>query len=415
LRQVLVVSIDGWGTNLVGCYGNSLCATPNLNRFASQSIVFDRCWTTSQKLTNVLDSILGREHFSSGLPSSHGQALEAHDKKISRLFLTDDPIAATTLSVQAFEEIILIDPPLLEEPAEELNATRLAQVVQAVIAELAQRLEADQGLPDVVWLHLSGLSKGWDAPVDLRSLMCAPEEDPEPPTSVLPIVATMSDESDPDIIFGSQCVASAQAMVIDEVLGWLFDFLEESCETDDWLCGLVGTRGYPLGEHQIIGFENSTMNTELLHVPLIIRSGHTNLGQRESSLVQIDVLKAMMNAWLSHEPFHRSELSDWLDQQGASGVAFVSSATQIAVQTHRWSALVSRADARAIFSSQADPIGQLYLAPDDRWQQNNVASRAVEVAEAMQKLAVEWEKWIAEGRPTETRPELDVCLKAAIY
>jgi hypothetical protein len=62
----------------------------------------------------------------------------------------------------------------------------------------------------------------------------------------------------------------------------------------------------------------------------------------------------------------------------------------------------------------AAALSQLYLAPDDRWQQNDIASRCVELHQEMRALADAWESWLRNGADPQHQPPLPESLTRRI-
>jgi hypothetical protein len=435
LRRVLLITIDGWGTNLVGCYGNALCSTPNLDRIAAKSIVFDRCWTSSSNLAEVITSIATGRH---PLNRCEGEqewgfgSLGVNGKR--SLFITDDPELVELSALDALDEVLLIEPsPRLTDSdssiASSWTETRLAHFIESALEELSRLSEAPDGIPELVWLHMSGLTYIWDAPEELRTLLCDPEVDPEPPKDLEPIAFTIDESTDMDRVFGATCVAAAQGIVIDEVLGWVEAFLDQLPDAEDCLLALIGTRGYPLGEHYSVGYASSSPFSELVHIPLIVQTRPSCLGSRDPRLVQPMSATTSVLEWLQDDgeedvrnrdvlhpiPVYPSLLAEEMessspDLDSSSEVSFVGVGESIAIQIARWSMVLEPNQSTDNLSSPENQLVRLYLCPDDRWQQNNVVTRASDVAETLTTFAFAYRDWLTAGSQIESRPHMNECL-----
>jgi Sulfatase len=445
LRKAILVTIDGWGTNFVGTYGNSLCATPHLDRFAAFSKVFDRAYTTSPSLDAALQSISNGRHPLEPPPSGRSELAEILQMLGKQsIFLTDDPEVVELPWVQSFNESFCFDPTSDEGvPAEhessdldpneqelsEWTDTRMAMFLEAALGELARFSDHEHGLPDWTWLHLSGLAKTWDAPYEDRLQLCDEEDDPEPPHGMEPIAFEVNRETDPDAIFGAACVAAAQAKILDELWSWLDAFLNETVDRSDCLIILAGVRGYPLGEHRSVGFISQDLFSELIHTPLIIQPGKMPIGTRDDTLVQLTSIWTTVLQWLGDEDSARplvatevarrrvtldlaappSDLPGVHESQNAlPSICYVASEEATSLQVPRWSALWQHEESDETFN---DPESiRLFLSPDDRWQQNDATSRAIKIAEAMKSTRDSYIQWLAAGCPIETQPTLPECL-----
>ncbi len=433
LRKAILITIDGWGTNFVGTYGNALCGTPNLDDFAAHSIVFDRAYTSSPSLDEVLQSISHGQHpFERPLTGQNELAEVLQTVGKQSIFMTDDPDVAQLPWVQSFNESFCFDPTQDDDGSEKQEAndwteTRLATFIEAALGELAKFAEQEDSLPDWTWLHLSGLSKTWDAPYEDRLHLCDEEDDPEPPHGVEPAAFEVHRETDPDAIFGAACVAAAQAKIIDELWSWIETFLDEVIDRNECLVILAGARGYPLGEHRSVGFVSQELYSELIHTPLIVQPGKMKIGTRDSNLVQPMSIWTTVLQWLTddtkEQTFIKTEierhrlstnliaphLEDAKDSQQVLPVmCFVASSDSTSLQVPRWSAIWQ--PNHDVDSITPTDVIRLYLSPDDRWQQNNATSRAMEISETMQQTRDDCLQWLAEGCPIESQPSLPECL-----
>ncbi len=435
MRRAILVTIDGWGTNFVGSYGNSLCQTPNLDHFAAQGIVFDRAYTSSPSVDAVLQSISNGQHpCERPLPGQIELAEVLQTLGKQAIFMTDDPEVAELPWVQCFNESFCFDPTQdddgsLEQAASDWTETRLATFIEAALGELARFGEQADGLPDWIWLHLSGLAKTWDAPYEDRLQLCDEEDDPEPPHGIQPAVFEVSRDTDPDAIFGAACVAAAQAKIIDHLWLWLDAFLDEVIERDECLVILAGVRGYPLGEHRSVGFNCQDLYSELIHTPLIVQPGKMAIGSRDNTLVQPMSIWATVLNWLAIEVNEQATAATEIERRRLTvdlaaphidanstnimhptlpAMCVIASSESTSLQVPRWSAIWQPSrDSNAIVPTE---MIRLFLSPDDRWQQNDATSRAMEISETMQYTRDACLQWLSEGCPAENPPSLPECL-----
>ncbi len=436
MRRAILVTIDGWGTNLLGTYGNSLCETPSLDQFASKSIVFDRVMSSSSSLEEVLKSIATGQH-----PCERpldgkvelAEFLQTHGKQ--SILMTDDPSVAELPWAQSFNELFCFEPSVqapsdLESEASDWTETRLAGFIETALGELAKYAEQSGELPELTWLHLSGLSQIWDAPYEYRLQLCDDEDDPEPPKGTVPAKFQVDRQTDPDIVFGASCGAAAQGMILDQIWSWIDTFLDEVVDREACLVVVAGVRGYPLGEHHSVGLERTDLFSELIQLPLIMQPGNMAIGTRDNTLVQPMSLWASIAKWIVFEPEKQPCLNDEIDRRRLSqdlisshldteaathlspSACIVATSNGYAIQVPRWSAvwLPKTLDV----PENEELKTHLFLSPDDRWQQNDVTSRAVEIAEAMVETRKAWLKWLSEGGPQEGCPKLPDCLKKPV-
>jgi hypothetical protein len=442
LRSIVLVTIDGWGTNLLGCYGNSLCETPALDSFAAQGLVFDRCWTSSCQLESILKSIVDGLH-----PVTSQTCLrqaEAHEKlqivetetaienpvwlpKYLRAagytshLLTDEPRIAESPWIEDFDDFSFLDPIDIAELVSEeqgdtdsenewLN-TRLARALELAWATLKKSPSSQDFLPSWTWLHFSGLARTWDAPYEYRLRLCDPEEDPEPTRQRTPVNQKLTETTDPDVVFDATCGASGQGLLIDQLMAGLEVMLKDFPESDERMFIVMGTRGYPLGEHARIGMESAQPYAELIHVPLLVRIGEGVLGLRSSTAIQPMALNVLMRRWLDGTlSSDLGELDDWMSSQTSQPVNFVADGECRAALVGRWSVVTSQASSSAAADDDPIPAIGVYLSPEDRWQQNNVQSRIGEVSKTLEHLVEELDLWLKNGGKIDEKPSPDISL-----
>jgi hypothetical protein len=412
----LIITIEGLGTNLVGAYGNSLCPTPRLDRFAARSLVADQFWMDGCDPTEVLISMWSGLHRCERF-LNRDNAVFPHTPGIIRspgLFITDSPSAIPIANQWLDGEALLASE---HEP----EATAFASLVQRAVEQWIPQLESFPWL----WIHSRGLLSDWDAPYEYRWSMCD-EGDPPPPRETNPPTLTIDDRTDPDIAFGWACGAGAQAMAIDEVWEWLLSALEELGLAENCLLGLAGVLGYPLGEHGQIGWPDqksehidapkldsrgrdlesrSHLFAEKLHTPLILRpGGRLPLGIRLAPFIQPHHIALWIDSWLENDEtlatppgstaLHLDPCRDLdslialsglrLDSwPGSHRAAVAIDGEHTAIMVPGWSAL---------WDAQNNEIAKsmLFPMPDDRWQQNEIRSRAPEVLESIRQLKDRW-------------------------
>ncbi len=520
-KKVLVVTIDGWGTNLLGAYGNAICQTVHLDRLVAQSITFDRCYTNSCDPLAVLESIACGVH-----PVESAQrrdALQHLSKRIGKIlnqagrqsvFITDDSEVAEQDWVQDFNEVFCFDPQpndpsthtnqaeLLEkddrfasdemdsedfeedsdalhnfdpigeedgtislEPESEegldtegaideedgsweweeeddedafepedttdhWKETRLAKFTEAALGELARFGETFEAMPDLAWIHLSGLKLTWDAPYLYRLALCD-EDDPRPNKSWDPANFVTDSKSDPDQIFDAVCGASAQGKVIDHVWSWIDLFVRQFANPEDLMIVVMGTRGYPLGEHKAVGFGQESLYNEVIHVPLVIKPGVLAIGSRCRRIVQPMSIYATVLDWLIGNNSGRierayapgllqlldltSDTTEIVSIEDKAEMSLSFGTDSIGLQTPNWSAVWEHAPSNEPFSDAKEtdieetaanplPPPALFLVPDDRWQQNNVAVRVPDIVVEMEQLARDCKNWLIQSESNEPPP-----------
>ena len=154
------------------------------------------------------------------------------------------------------------------------------------------------------------------------------------------------------------------------------------------------------------------MGAESLHTPLILRPGnHLPLGVRFSPFLQPHHLGQLINAWIERDGWSEAigdESAVRGDSPNIEALVAMSSLRREAWPAEFRGALATHGHHHALLvpswgatwhGTETDESSEesLYAMPDDRWQQNEVSSRASEILEQMRALR---DAWIAESQNT---------------
>lgn len=411
----VVVTIEGLGCNLVGAYGNALCPTPFLDRFAAHGLVADQFWMDGCEAERILISMWSGVHLIHRSRWSNPQSPIPVQRGIQSpgLFVSDSPQAVAIAQT-------MLDGDVLEATPPTENQTYFGALMEQSIERWITNLDSYPWL----WIHSRGLSGPWDAPYAYRRSMCD-EGDPDPPQGTTPPRFRVHKETDPDLIFGCSCGAGAQAMVIDEVWDWMETVLEQLDLAPSCLVVLAGILGYPLGEHGWVGRASHSepidapkpqegqvhdaggarIHSNLIHTPLILRPGHAlPLGTRFAPFLQPHHLAPLIDGWILRDGWSRSGPSP--TQHAAPAVDIQHLVELSSLRRDTWpyefrAAFAVGDDSCSLMvpswaatwpssSEQSGDCAELYAMPEDRWQQNEISTRAGDILEQMNRLRNVW-------------------------
>lgn len=361
--------MDGIGARWLGPWGSGIAETPAINRLATECLLVENAHAIHGSPARQFAAWLNAT--GSG-PLPLFQEMRAAGKSL--VAFTDCPEFARQAE-PVFDEVVEVQTPVATKPAAGLLATALAGFA-ASAGELWKVLPAADTL---LWIHSRGLTLPWDAPWDLR-LSSKGDDDPDPPASVVP-PEMETDSASPegrDLTAGWQQALAAQIVVVDHAIGLLLESIVESMHEsggDLPLLAVTGTGAWGMGEHGRIGPPQAGLfYDEYLHVPLLLRFPDLPKGSlRVPQLMSADRLVILLAGWLAGAP--AESLGDWSvvpnRQRQAiwkrnGGGAFL--------RTHGWK-WIEHGEQR-----------ELYLKPDDRWEQNNVADRCPDVVESLALL-----------------------------
>ena len=396
IRNAVVLVIDRLGANMLSAYGNTMFETENFNRLAARSIVFDHAIAPTTQLETAYKS------FWSGRLKKKSLMEIAGAHGISSALLTDDEAIENHELSRSFDRVI----PIRTNSSTKLGSSVEQTELAGFFAQATQWLSAlEPG--SLTWLHSRGLSGAWDAPYELRCRF-ADSEDPDPPDFYQP-PAKLFDKSsdDPDELLGYQQACAAQVMMLDDFLGVILDLMDDPAWESTLFC-VMSPRGYPMGEHQIVGeLQASTdstdavdsdssgyddqkneaagsenvlgMYSESVHVPLMVcmpnrKEFDEAKTVRNGSLVQTDWVFDLLSSWFADLNEDSSFEQIWKSAalslpRKRHEAAWVVGQGFRSIQTHAW---------KLITNGQHS---ELFAKPDDRWEVNDVSRRCPQVVE----------------------------------
>lgn len=408
--SVLVVVIDGLRASALGAYGNTSFATPALDRFAAESLLFDWCYAPSADLNDDYRALWHSIHpaRSNDRPSISLPQTFA-DRGYATTLITDEPMLNLVTAAADFHRTVLAADAF---PASEQNdrannpsETAFARFFAAATDIVAQPIEDK---PQLLWLHTRGMYGGWDAPVSFQRTLLD-EADPPPVESSTPPDFVVDPRDDPDAAFRYCCAYAAQIMVLDACWESFLGAMNADAH-NPWLVMLLGARGFPLGEHSRIGGVDPRLYADQLHVPWLIRFPG-NLGRLARSGIltcHLDVLPTLVD-WIDGGAQSGGSAFDGTSILPVASAArtvcrdaiLATSASARAIRTAAWCLRSEKAATNdAILSdAAAAPASELFVRPDDRWEANDVAKLCPEIVQELRTAMSDTLQRVGRGEP----------------
>ena len=357
--KLIVLSIDRLGAGYLGPYGNTWIDTAAFNRFASRSIVFENCIADRVETDSFLKAILHGVHsayqsFNDSCPQDRlAIALTNH----SSVFITDDNELYESNAADVFEEALFVEHEKRTTLCTDVAETELGTLFAAAISQL----ESDF---DLIWIHSSGMSGNWDAPQDFREQFVSEESD-EAETSdvVVPPSFVLDANFDPDALTGLMFAYAGQVALLDACVDAFLDEAEATCPNATII--IAGTRGYPLGEHKVVGDAANSLHGELIHLPLMACFPQTTslAMDRSRRMTQPHELSSFLQRTLSEttdwSEFQESVVETFFGEPKESTAFSISGDGESSLRTWAW-----------FLRSASESF--LYSKPDDRWESNPV-------------------------------------------
>ncbi|MDR2116676.1 MAG: sulfatase-like hydrolase/transferase [Planctomycetaceae bacterium] len=366
--NIFCLSIDGLHSGMIGAYGNTWIQTPTLDRLASQSVLFDRCYAETLDLPAIFDSLW-----------------QFQQQKRRTILVTDDNDIFFHAKANEFDKRYRLKPFEDSEPVQSLEETQFFTSFAAALDLFREQKQSAK--PCILWAHLQGFRGRWDFPMSYRETHRG-EEDPLPYDGVeIPYIKTpyvkpypkqqnrIATTIDPDKLQSVMETYSGGMTVLDHSLAGLLDSLEKGELGDDTLFLLFSTRGFSLGEHRRIGADNYLYG-ENIQLPLFVR-----FPDEFGATVRIPAL------------FGLSDLADFLNTVSDNKSPFFNLIQEKTEMIHERLLITGKRDSAIVTPNwfyrkvsegyMKEGYIELYVKPDDRWETNNVADRCPEIIEEL--------------------------------
>lgn len=408
--NVVCLVVDRLHVGYLGCYGNTWVATPQLDRLAVESFLFDQAFTDTTDLADVYASYWQGRHAWQRRAAHHDPAAATLPELLRgcglrTTLMTDEPAVAAHPLARHFDQQVVLPRPSAESAAAEIEATHLA----AVTATAAQWLDQAEE-PFFLWLHTQAMAAPWDAPYALRQRY-VDENEPPPPALVEVPQMILPADFDPDVRLGIAHAYAGQVALFDTCLGMLADEIRGAAWGQRTLLVVTSPRGMPLGEHGCIGPAAAAPFNESAHVPWLFRLPELcTAPDRSQALVGPPDLPHTILDWLGHKmrlpgppvagsllPVIRGEVQSLRDR------ALTLGGDQLALRTPAWCLVTP-----PVGAAQGGPAA-LYARPDDFWEVNDVADRCPQILDRMLAALADCQQWMA-GQSASLAPCDDALL-----
>lgn len=378
-RKVIVLVVDRLNPSQIGAYGNTCHNTDAINQIASQGILFDQAVSPIANLEASYRQFFNAASNRSDSKSPDETWLAAISRSgVETTFMCDRAWLAESQVLDGFDSVSQLSVKPLDRLASRASQTSLARF-------FAQAIDRLESMPSqsLAWIDCSGLAGQWDAPYELRQSLADPD-DPEPPTYYEPASFVFdTKEGDPDALLGVQQAVDAQVQMLDDFIGVLLDVLEQPEFANTMFC-LTSLRGYPLGQHGLVGSADARAAqalplkygySESLRSPLMVclpeKRDHGQLvhdqSVRSGKLVTPAVVLSLIESFLCQAD---DQVDSWLASNSTlpacdRAIVVVQNEAEVVLLTHAW---------KFMLNSQTDEC-ELYAKPDDLWEVNDVSQR----------------------------------------
>ncbi|MFN4258047.1 MAG: sulfatase-like hydrolase/transferase [Gemmataceae bacterium] len=401
--KVLLFNIRGLRPAFLGCYGNEWIETPAFDQLAAEGIVLDWHYADHPDPAAAPSWRTGCYH----LPPLPGEPAARNDSSVDVIkllqqrgvvaWLIHDPRRPALPPLARGWDNIL---PIIDSA----EGTAWERTLETVLEAVEQLMHTEHWL---LWVESAYLLPPWELPAeyttrnfDALSDRAEPEEDEE-------AAAGAVDDEEPDMILEPwfdpppgplddpdglrflrlQRTYAAVVSFLDSGLGLLWEELEQRGWDREITLAVTSDHGLPLGEHGVIGAEQSHLHEELIHLPFVARlPGAVAAGRRVAALTQpLDWMPTLLEWFGVPAPeTHGHSLVPLFEEEDRTLRPYACAGKQTAagcdyvMRSPDWSLLASVGGAAGL-------PAKLFLKPEDVWEVNDVAPRMLEWSEKLEQ------------------------------
>jgi arylsulfatase A-like enzyme len=409
-RRAVVISFDRLHAGFLGCYGNDWIETPNLDRLATESVVFD------QHFCDNLDPLAANHAWWTGAPQfaldefqqrrSPSSIDVLHSRGVRTCLVVESDGRDDMAVAPPFGEVLTVAGKDGFDVQE--GETPFARVVNRCADWLNE--SARQEGAALLWIKSRGVPEPWVPPRPFAELYLdefgltdddedqtdadVEASDTNPPAP--PETAHTSTGPDRSLDWRyAAAMYAAYTTLLDRGMGKLLATFAATRGWERMLLVVAAGAGQPLGEHASIAEDALPLRSEAIQAPLwVCVPGSDQAGTRRQCLVQSTDLAPTLWEWLcgdgpdvgaTEQSIHDTagmSLLPWIRNEGVAPREFVilgNSRSEWGIRTPNFF-YVEPGDRRETDAAPA----QLFEKPHDRWDQSDVLSQYPQVADELQ-------------------------------
>jgi arylsulfatase A-like enzyme len=300
--SVILIVVDTLRPDHLGCYGYSRETSPNINRFAADSVLFEKCFSHAPSTSASVSSILS--------------GLLPHETKVTNITMVPKQLATlpVLLGPHGYKTAAVVSNYVLREKRgwekgfdiydakmkeQELNRNiceRIAEHTTDRAITLLKKLHRDDFF---LWLHYQDPHGPYAPPAAYRKLFKSGQEEPRiirlNKTSSgrrgIPKYQKLGDNRD---FYHYVSQYDGEIRYTDEQLKRIFDTLKDLGLYSDSLIILTADHGEGMGEHDYYFAHGDYIYNTLTHVPLIIKYPGRPSGAKTDIVQHIDLVPTIL-------------------------------------------------------------------------------------------------------------------------
>jgi arylsulfatase A-like enzyme len=417
--NIIVIMLDSLRYDHLGCYGDDKVQTPNIDRLAQESVIFENAYPEGLPTIPVRTSLFTGNRT---LHSRPWQPLTREDQTMAEILDEYGYVSAliadtyhlfkpgmnfhrgfrTFRWIRGQEADAYVSAPhnkdlrdytkpvMRNTPTEAMldqylrNTSQREKEEDYFVAQVmrasAEWLESNRVHPHfLLWIDSFDPHEPWDPPPEYERLYADPNY--SGPRLIHPMYGPVDWMTEEELNY-TRALYAGEVTFVDKWVGYLLDKIRELGLFENSIIVLLADHGHPHGDHGSIMKTPDNLYSELLRIPLLIRHPRgLYAGKRIDALVQTDdLLPTILDLLnLSHETLAMTGQSMWPLVVGAQDKLRDCVVTGYYGSQHR---CVRNETWSYIYRPHGHPP-ELYNLQEDPKEQNNVAHTYPEKADEL--------------------------------
>ncbi len=304
--SVVLITVDTLRADHLGSYGFALDASPQIDRFAAQGVLFERAIAgasaTAPSHASILSSRFTREHsigFRNGDTRLGGVPTLAtvfRDAGYATAAFVSNVVLRRGRGFETGFDVYDDDVPVAELNRSEIHERLAPQTTAAALAWLESRRDR----PFFLWVHYQDPHGPYAPPPDFRGRFHLPRRTDQRPLAVLadnsgqggiPAYQVLGDLRHPTVYEGRY---ADEIFYADVSIGKLIEAADRAAGARGAVVLLTADHGESFGEEDRFFVHGAATTPDLAHVPMILRAPGLAPGRRADLVHHVDVLPTLL-------------------------------------------------------------------------------------------------------------------------
>ncbi len=268
--NVVIVSVDTLRADRLGCYGNPVPTSPEIDRFAGDAVIFENTIAQAPSTLPSHASLL-----TSLLPSHHGASYGLSTPLPEEIITTAEVLRDAGWATAAFTGGGQLAPAYgIAQGFDRYEEPRQADTLNNTVEAAVEWLESEQPERFLLFLHTYEVHSPYTPEPEILAQLESGYEGDLPPTISNELIDRINsgevELGQGDLEHILACY-DAEIRSTDAGFGRFVAYLREAGLYDNTLIVFTSDHGEEFGEHGVVGWHSHTLYDELLRVPLLVK------------------------------------------------------------------------------------------------------------------------------------------------